>query len=152
MLYQFHVNLYALPKGLAQGPAVTLRGISPPTLRRHDGQPPTFTAFLSVTFEEAFAALAHLPRLDAEPDGFFVLAGDHDAARWQVDGHLFDFDGRLHRVELHGACPPDMFDALLGCFGWPHTPLAFELVREGVALDEPNFRAWASRVVPDPGA
>ncbi len=45
-----------------------------------------------------------------------------------------------------------MFNALLGCFGWPQTPLAFELVMEGVALDEPNFRQWASRVVPDPGA
>lgn len=131
MLYRFHVNLFALTDEV---------------------RPPAFTAFLPLTFEQALEALSKIPRLDAEPDGFFVVAGDHDGQRWQVDGHLFDFCDRLHRVELHGACPSPDFDALLGCFGWPQTSLAFELVREGVALDEPAFRQWASRVVPDPGA
>jgi hypothetical protein len=98
-----------------------------------------------VTFEQAVQALAKLPRLDVEPDGFFVVAGQHGDQRWQLDGHLFDFGDRLHRVELRGSCSPDSFEALLTCFGWPSTMLAFELVREGVALDETAFRQWASR-------
>jgi hypothetical protein len=107
-------------------------------------RPPRFDAFFALSFEEALHALVRLPRLDAEPDGFFLISGDHEGRRWQVDGHLFDFAGRLHRVELHGACPAEIFDGLLTCVGWPRTPLAFELVHEGVALGEAAFRAWAA--------
>lgn len=130
MLNHFHVNIFAMPA----------------ELRTSDGRPPLFTAYLPVTFEQTIDALSQIERLDAEPDGFFVVAGDHDGQRWQVDGHLFDFDDRLHRVELHGDCPREIFDAILACIGWPQTPLAFELVREGVALDEPAFRQWANAV------
>jgi hypothetical protein len=110
----------------------------------HDGNPPSFRAYFRVTFDQAMRALARLPRVDVEPDGFFVIAGDSDGQRWQVDGHLYDFNDRLHRVELHGQCPPAAFDAILACIGWPATPLAFELVMEGVALDEAAFRKWAT--------
>jgi hypothetical protein len=33
------------------------------------------------------------------------------------------------------------FDALLRCFGWPQTPVVFQLVRHGVWLAEGEFRA-----------
>lgn len=92
------------------------------------------------TWEEAAAKLEALPRMMFEPDGSWILSGGAKADRWQVDGHLFDFDDRLHRVELHGACPPESFDALLGCFGWPETELVFEQVLAGVRLDEKEFR------------
>ena len=101
--------------------------------------------------------LERLPRMIFELDGSFVVSGSYERAgatsqrapisdeqrtsRWQVDGHLFDFAGRLHRVELHGHCPPAAFDDLLRCVGWPAQPLAFEMVREGVTLDEQAFRA-----------
>jgi hypothetical protein len=139
MLYHFHSNVFACPSHATGGNAIELRGLSIATLR---AQP--FDAYLPVTFEQAIAALSKLPRLDAEPDGFFVIAGDHDGRRWQVDGHLFDFGMRLHRVELHGECPPAEFDALLRSVGWPEARLAFELVMEGVALDEAAFRQWAA--------
>jgi hypothetical protein len=141
MMYRFHTNIFALPLHAKVGRSIELRGVCVTTLQ---GQP--FDAFLTVTFEQAVDALIELPRLDAEPDGFFVIAGDDDGRRWQVDGHLFDFGGRLHRVELHGECPPADFDALLRSLGWPQTQLAFELVREGVALDEAAFRQWAAAV------
>jgi hypothetical protein len=87
-----------------------------------------------------------------EPDGSFVWAGESDGARWQVDGHLFEiyFDGRpeLHRLELHGQSPREVFDELLLCVGWPEARLVFELVMEGVALDEANFRKWAAATCP----
>ena len=89
-------------------------------------------------------ALAQLPRIDIEPDGFFVISGDLDGKRWQLDGHLYDFGDRLHRVELHGDCPRESLDAILSCLGWPAVPLAFELVMEGVALDEASFRQFAA--------
>ena len=81
----------------------------------------------------------------SEPDGFFVLAGGSGPTHWSVSGHLWDFDGRLHRMELHGRCPQESFDAVLACLGWPRARLTFELVEQGVALDEAAFREWASR-------
>jgi hypothetical protein len=139
MLYRFHVNVFARPSSVQKGETIDLRGVHVPSLRAT-----AFDAFLPVTFEAAILALTKLPRVDAEPDGFFVISGDAEGARWQIDGHLFDFGDRLHRVELHGECPPRALDEVLRCFHWPATPLVFELVKEGVAVDEPSFRAWAS--------
>lgn len=144
MRYSFHANIFALPAGVGPRATKTLRGEPFSVLQADDGRPPTFADFFSTSFEDAMAALVRLPRLDAEPDGFFVMAGDAAPSRWQLDGHLFDFDGRLHRVELHGTCPAEMFDRILSCFGWPETRIAFELVAEGVALDEAAFRKFAA--------
>ena len=111
-----------------------------------------FAEPFTCTWEKAAAALETLPRMIFEPDGSWIWSGGVGRDRWQVDGHLFDFAGRLHRVELHGKCPPAALDDLLRCFGWPEQQLTFELVREGVRLDDAEFRRRAaSRVVPDPG-
>jgi hypothetical protein len=111
-VYYFHINLFAAPQ-----------------------------ASYVVTWEEAAAKLERLPRMIFELDGSFVISGDDvDGRRWQVDGHLFDFDGRLHRVELHGRCPRATFDDLLRSVGWPEQPLVFEMVREGLTLNENEFR------------
>jgi hypothetical protein len=111
-----------------------------------------FAEPFTCTWEEVATALGTLPRMIFEPDGSWIWSGGVGRDRWQVDGHLFDFAGRLHRVELHGECPPEAFDQLLRCIGWPDTTLLFEQVREGVRLDEAEFRRrTASRVVPDPG-
>jgi hypothetical protein len=111
-VYSFHVNLLAHPER---------------------------SAYLC-TWEDAAANLERLPRMIFEPDGSFVVSGNDTIGRWQVDGHLFDFAGRLQRLELHGSCPRAAFDELLACVGWPAQPLVFELVREGVTIDEQEFR------------
>jgi hypothetical protein len=129
-MYHFHVNLFASPKA----------------------------APFACTWEDAATLLEQLPRMIFELDGSFVVSGERERAqragpsppptetstRWQVDGHLFDFAGRLHRLELHGDCPPAAFDKLLECVGWPRQPLLFELVREGILVDEQAFRTRAS--------
>jgi hypothetical protein len=138
-MLRFHANIFARPPHAADGNPVTLRGVELSTLRSQ-----TFDAFFPLTFEQAYDALAQLPRIDIEPDGFFVISGDFDGQRWQLDGHLYDFGDRLHRVELHGDCPSESLDAILACLGWPETPLVFELVMEGVALAEPQFRLFAA--------
>jgi hypothetical protein len=96
------------------------------------------------TWEQAATKLEVLPRMMFEPDGSWILSGGVGAQRWQVDGHLFDFDDCLHRVELHGACPQAAFDQLLTCFGWPETELVFEQVLEGLQLGEAEFRRAVS--------
>lgn len=97
------------------------------------------------TWEQAAAGLEALPRMMFEPDGSWIFSGGVGAERWQVDGHLFDFADRLHRVELHGACPPAAFNQLLTCFGWPQTPLLFEQILEGTQLGEVEFREAVAR-------
>lgn len=104
-----------------------------------------FAEPFACTWEEAAAKLEQFPRMMFEPDGSWILSGGAKADRWQVDGHLFDFDDRLHRVEMHGDCPRKDFDALLQCFGWPDTALVFEQVLEGVKLTEEEFRQAMDR-------
>jgi hypothetical protein len=112
-MLEFHVNLFAAPRDRS----------------------------FDCTWEEAAERLELLPRMIFEPDGSFVISGaDETGRRWQVDGHLFDFAGRLHRVELRGQCPLADFDQLLGCIGWPAQRLEIELVREGVTVSEEVFR------------
>jgi hypothetical protein len=139
MSLRFHANIFARPPHVADGDPITLRGVTLPTL-----QAQSFDAYFPLTFEQAYDALAKLPRIDVEPDGFFVISGDVDGQRWQLDGHLFDFGDRLHRVELHGDCPSASLDAILACLGWPETPIVVELVLEGVALEEWAFRKFAA--------
>lgn len=115
-MYHFHVNLFARPRA----------------------------AGFVVTWEDAAALLEPMPRMIFELDGSFVLSGDdNQGRRWQVDGHLFDFAGRLFRLELHGYCPPTTFDELLRAVGWPAQQLEFEMVRAGVTVDEATFREQA---------
>ncbi len=145
MHYAFHINVFARPPSSSKAALpIDLRGIRVAPLQTVEKSPLVFDISFPVTFEQAFAALTSLPRLDAELDGFFVLAGGPGPTLWRVSGHLFDYGGRLHRVELHGDCPAEAFDAILACLGWPQTPPAFELVREGIALEEADFRAWAA--------
>lgn len=99
---------------------------------------------LAAGFDEALARLAALPRLYAEPDGSFVWTSPAAERPWQVDGNLFERDGRVLLVDLKGSCPAADFDLLLAAFGWPSEPVMFELVRAGVFLDEPAFRRHAA--------
>ena len=99
---------------------------------------------LATGFDEALARLAALPRLYAEPDGSFVWTSPAADRPWQVDGNLFERDGRVLLVDLKGSCPAEEFDRLLAAFGWPTEPVMFELVRAGVFLDEQTFRLHAA--------
>ncbi len=141
-MLSFHANLFAEPGEHAAGPLVSLRGLDLATLVAPGGDPPRLVETFVVTFEQARDRLLEIPRLDFEPDGYFVVAGA-SPERWQVDGHLFEYQERLHRVELHGMCPSEIFDELLSCVGWPEAKVVFQLVHEGVTLREAEFRLWA---------
>lgn len=143
-MYQFHCSILAVPPQLAPGPEVVLRGVRLPTWVGDGGGPPLFTATFPRSFEEARLGLDALPRMDTEPDGYFLLAGDAQGRRWQIDGHLFEWEGALHRMELRGQCPQGMLNGMLAVLGWPETEVVFQLVQEGATLQEADFRRWAS--------
>lgn len=141
----FQATLHARSPEITPGISLELRGLTLPTLI----VPPTALAHpFAMTFEEAAASLESLERMFVEPDGSFVWVSSNtpsEAAteRWQIDGNLFDRNGRLLMVDLKGTCAPVEFDRLLSAFGWPTTPVMFQLAREAVFLDEPNFRRYA---------
>ncbi|MCO6458038.1 MAG: hypothetical protein J5I93_22265 [Pirellulaceae bacterium] len=99
---------------------------------------------LPISFESACEALARLPRMFCEPDGSFVWRGDQPRP-WQVDGVLYDDGRRLVHVELKGECPAEAFQRLLATITPDPRQLVYQLLREGLVLDQPQFHRWASR-------
>ena len=93
-----------------------------------------------VTFDEVLRQLAQLPRTDVEPDGFFVRTGEVDGHSWCINGHLFELNDWLWRVDLHGDSPEVDLNDLLRPLGWPETPLALQLIQHGITVDEATFR------------
>jgi hypothetical protein len=145
-LFQFHATLHARSSEVVPGVAIELRGALTSTLI----VPPAALAQpFALTFEEAVAALERLERMFVEPDGSWVWVSSSDECvqTWQLDGNLFDRNGRLLFVDLKGTCAAAEFDRLLTAFGWPGTPDLFELAREAVFLGEPEFRRYAARSV-----
>jgi hypothetical protein len=148
-MLNFQVTLHARSPEVRPGISLQLRGLATPTLI----VPPAALAHpFSMTFEEAAVALASLERMFVEPDGSFVWVSatpptEGATDRWQIDGNLFDRNGRLLMVDLKGTCAEAEFDRLLSAFGWPATPVMFQLAREAVFLDEPNFRRYAHRMM-----
>ena len=100
---------------------------------------------LSVTFDQALAALGDLPRLFIEPDGSFVWRGTTEAGEtWQIDGYLIDRGDVLDYMDLKGTCPAERLDGVLAALGWPQSPVAFQLPRLGQFLTEEEFRRQAA--------
>lgn len=140
-MYHFEVSLFARPTDLEFNSPVELRGVS---LTPIDPTALTAGKLFTCTFEETATKLAALFSMDIEPDGYFVWARGIDADRWQVDGHLFDRNNKLWRVDLKGSCPKENFEELLSCIDAPTDQIVFQLVQEGITLEEANFLTWAS--------
>lgn len=117
-----------------------------PTLRNEHGGPPVFLATLPVSFEDMQAALLELERSDCEPDGFFLITGHEEGVFWRLNGHMHEYAGQMHRIELNGACPAATLDSVLRTMGWPDAELVFELVKEGVTLREEAFRSYTQSI------
>lgn len=143
-MLSFHTNVFAKPNSVSKGKDTTLRGKEYATLVDPNGGPPKFVEPIPRSFEQIQQRLVEIPRMDIEPDGYFLVAGG-EPDRWQIDGHLYEYNGAMHRMEIHGRCPAEVFNELLACCGWPDAEMLFELVLEGVTLDEPSFRDWAAR-------
>ncbi len=142
-MYRFYITVHARPAAASPGPVIELAGRPTPTL----AVPPDTLGRtpMDCTFETACGRLSDLGQMFCEPDGAFVWVSRQGEPAWQVDGNLYDREERLTFVDLKGTCPADQFDRLLGAFGWPATPLVFQLTREAVLLDEPEFRRHAQR-------
>ncbi|MCE9604880.1 MAG: hypothetical protein K8U03_08260 [Planctomycetia bacterium] len=138
--YEFAVTIHARPVVALAGDSFSLRGLELPTLQL---APADFAGFAR-TFEEVAAALERLERMFFEPDGSFVWVSSDPQDAWQLDGVLYDRDGRMLHVDLKGTCPPTALDRLLQTFGAPPTQVVFQLTREALFLDEDPFRRYAA--------
>ena len=138
MTYSFYITIHALPADASPGPSIELAGRQVRTLQIAPATLSTTT--FGCSFEAAQARLADLERMFIEADGSFVWTSPHDGPAWQVDGNLYDRNEQLLFVDVKGVCPAEQFDRLLTAFGWPATPVMFQLVRQAVFLDESEFR------------
>lgn len=138
--YLFEISLHARgPNATGPRPYADAWGTWPILAVSHD----ELAMPLAVGFDDALDRLTALERMYAEPDGSFVWTSTREGLSWQVDGNLFEKDGRVLLVDMKGSCPPGEFDRLLGCFGWPDQPVMMQLVRPAVFLDEEVFRRHA---------
>lgn len=138
-MYTFHIALHALPPAELLRRPVVLGG---ETYQALVAPPGGMATPWDATFEQACEGLSRLGRMFVEPDGSFVWTAAAEP-RWQVDGVLYDRDGRLLYVEINGRCPAERFDELLAALGRPAAGFAFQLLREAVYLDEGEFGRWA---------
>lgn len=138
--YSFDIVVHARPASVQPGPTYALRGVELPTLAVTAAGCPGFDR----TFEEVAADLERFERLYFEPDGSFVWVSSDAADPWQLDGMLYDRDGRVRHVELKGSCPSEAFERFAAVLGRPVSELAFQLTREAVFLDDAAFRSYAS--------
>lgn len=104
-----NVHLYARPAAIAPGGSRLVCGIALPTLLATNISQTQF----QVSFEQVAERLRQFERLDFEMDGSFVCAGVAAGEAWQLDGMLYDYAGRLQRIELKGSCPLSAWQALL---------------------------------------
>jgi len=138
----FHATIHSRPAEAAPGDEVLLAGL--PFRSVHVPRDVLGTTTFACSFEAAAEALSALERLYCEPDGSFVWVSRQGEPPWQIDGNLYDKDQRLRFVDVKGQCPDAQFDRLLAAFGWPATPLVFQLVHAAVFLDEAEFRRYAA--------
>lgn len=141
-MLQFHVIIHARPPQVSAGAAQEIRGVlvQPLVIDMRAA-----SRAWQITFDEALEAFQNVAGVFTEPDGSFFRVSPLGEPRWQVEGNLYDQGDRLAHLELKGSCPEERLDEILRCLGWPHVSLVFQLVREGVSVDEADFRKVASR-------
>lgn len=140
-LYSFHVTIHARPPQTKLGAVHTLRGHA---LQSLAVAPSELDRGFARSFEEVQSALSPLPRMFFEPDGSFVWKiADGETPR-QLDGLLYDRDGRVRFVELKGTCREEDFELFIAALGTSSAGCVFQLAREAILLDEPTFRRYAS--------
>jgi len=98
----------------------------------------------AVSFEDVFVALEAWPRMYIEPDGSFVCVGqetlaDGSSAAWQLDGHLYDRDGRLLYLELQGTCPRSTWEQILAACQVTLAEILIEQRRAGTFVRGAEF-------------
>jgi hypothetical protein len=138
----FHVAIHGRSPTATPGPRANLWGESVVTLT---SPTPLAQTPLPLTFEEAEAALAQIPRLYFEPDGSFGWFAPPDQARWEIGGMLYDRGDRLMYAELNGGCPAAEFRQVLQALGGSREPLVVQLIEQALFLDAEEFcRALSS--------
>lgn len=140
MTYCLQIVIHPRGGHVVEGENISLGSLEVRTLQ---GGRAIYETTFPISYEDAADALLQLPRLDLEPDGWFVWSSPSGEPRWQLEGNLYDRHDRLLYVQVKGTCPAKFFDQFLAALGWPETSLVFQLVREAVFLSEEEFRKLA---------
>jgi len=135
----FRIRLWIRPNKTQPGADIQIGAHTISTLRCE-----TLDAPFAVTFEEVEDACRLVKRMFLEPDGAFVWSGEENGSRWQVDGHLYDRNGRLLFIELQGVCPPDRFRQFIRLLQSDDQQILVELVMESAIVELADFARIAA--------
>lgn len=133
----WHITVHAHPEKPLERIPITLKGRD---VLRLELPSEWLTKPMLLSFDTVLERLEQLPRLYIEPDGSFIWIGPQGPDQWKFDGQLHDSTGGLMTMELKvSGTAPDL-DALLGCLEWPERSYVFQLVHEGVYLEDEQVR------------
>lgn len=134
-----HLHLYCrtanrhLPRDMSSVTTV------PPGAARSSMAADVQASQFEMSFEQAFQRLELLPRMFIELDGSFVWSGEQNGRAWQIDGMLYDYNGRLQRVEMSGYAPRHQWEQLLSVFGQPLDTLTIHCLQQQRFIDTAEF-------------
>jgi len=129
--YRIHGSIHPRPPGLE----TIDRVVNERQMRVLDVRPEMLAAHFPHSFEQAAEQLQRLPRLFFEPDGSFVWVTEANGASWQLDGVLYDRNGFLQFVDVHGEFTRETIASLLEAVAGTQ-PVMFQLAREAVFVDQ----------------
>ena len=133
---RFHISVHPRPAGASLGEPINLHG---KTVRPLHVRMDELGRGFPLGFEEATRRLQSLPRMFIEPDGSFVWVSAQSEVPWQVDGVLWDRDGKLLMFDLRGEAEASILAQLLGALGLEPATVAVQLVQEGVFVEYDEF-------------
>jgi len=106
----FHITLHAAPQALPSQGTLYFQERDWPSVTINAAD---LVVPFAISFEEACDNLGKLQRMYVEPDGSFVWRGTTSEQSWQIDGNLYDRQGRVLYCEMKGACFAEVFRQFL---------------------------------------
>ena len=131
-MLKLDLSIHARPDAAMLAEPIEVNGqLVRPIANRSDATRPPF----AISFEQAAERITALDAMiHLEPDGWFIWHSPKgEQPVWQINGNLYDRNGRVLYVPLRGACPEATFRRLLAALAkHPEDDLMFELTHAGV--------------------
>lgn len=95
------------------------------------------------SFEDLCERFERIPRFFVEPDGSFVWTGTDDGSSWQLEGNLYDRQGRVIWISVKGYCPEIRWREFMAALAeGDDAEFVVQLLRDAVYLSHFEFHRW----------
>ncbi len=144
----WHLQIQALGSDAAKHGKVSLQTFTPQNevtaFTFDQWSQPAGPSPLRISFEAIADQLSAWPGMYFEMDGSFVWVStersEDGAARWQLDGMIYDRAGTVQYVELKGRCDRNAWTKLVSVLNPDDTPIVVHLIQSSAWVLESDFR------------